>query len=74
MSKESFHKVTKKLYPTWLKLGDVEHEGPNVHYPDMTIWEMVVDHTVKWHSKLCDKKASMVDEGLKLHGQCRGGI
>ena len=27
----------------------------------------VADHTVKWHSKLYDKKVSMVDTGLKLN-------
>ena len=33
----------------------------------MTIWQIMADHTVKWHSKLYDEKASMVDAGLKLN-------
>ena len=64
---ELFQKVTKKMYPSWLKLGDPEYEGTNVHYLDMTIWQTMADHKVKWHSKLYDKKTSMVDAGLKLN-------
>ena len=67
MSKESFQKVTKTMYPSWLKLGNPEYEGRNVHYLDMPIWPTTADHTVRWHSKLYDKKTSMVHAGLKLN-------
>ena len=47
MSKEPFQKVTKKMYPSWLKLGDPEYEGTHVHYLDMTISQTMAEHTVE---------------------------
>ena len=66
-SKETLQKVTNKLYSSWLKLGDAEYEGTHAHYLDMAVCQTMADHTVKWHSKLYDKKASMVDAELKLN-------
>ena len=48
---EAFKRITKAIYPSWLKLGDPEHEGPSVNYLDMAIW---YDKT--WHSKLYNKR------------------
>ena len=66
VDEQSFQKVTKKMYPSWLKLGVPEYESTNVHYLDMTIWQTMADHTAKRHSKLYDTK-SMVYAGLKLN-------
>ena len=59
---EAFKRITKAIYPSWLKLGDPEHEGPSVNYLDMAIW---YDKT--WHSKLYDKRVELVAKGLKLN-------
>jgi hypothetical protein len=58
----AFKRITKGIYPTWLKLGDPEHEGPSVHYLDMTIW-----HNKMWQSKLYDKRELLKAKGLKLN-------
>ena len=52
-----------KLYPKWLKLG-LEHQGNEVNYLDMTIWQ---GNEAEWHSKLYDKKVAMIEKGLKLN-------
>ena len=62
VDKATFQSIVKKMYPDWLKLG-LEGEGSSVHYLDMTI----SFGDTQWESKLYDKKATLVQAGLKLN-------
>ena len=39
VTKEKFQSITRRIYPTWLQLGDPESEGKIVNYLDMAIWQ-----------------------------------
>ena len=68
MSKGSFEKVVREMYPSWLKLGMEKGPIGAVNYLDLTIWIERGQHGgVEWHSKLYDKKAGLIAAGLKLN-------
>ena len=63
VTKEKFQSFTRRIYPTWLQLGEPESEGKIVNYLDRSIWQQ--DGT--WQSKLYDKRVALQSKGLKLN-------
>ena len=63
VTKAKFQSITRRIYPTWLQLGEPESEGKMVNYLDMSIWQQ--DGT--WQSKLYDKRVGLQSKGLKLN-------